>query len=399
MSIIAFQYSQDHLASGHDAVLGKGVTANAYSQLIGTPFSFSKSYWTNTAFDQDKPQDPGDGSNYHCYMGSNAQYAGTFGEVPAASKELWLRFVSWMYGTTPNGSSLDTSTNGTVFAQFYNWDGTRLKLVADLFTQSSGQLYYRLFKTTEGVDTLDRSYPLGSGSLYTAFDPVTKMAVYDFRVLLDATAGFIQVYDRTVTRIAEGIGPTVNTLPVTHVRINNVVLTGNQNLTYRFPMYQIVADEPTFGMAVMPLHAKSNGSYADQRSGSYAQFDKNYYNYTGRDTPVLERDETKSVKSSFVFQNAVDKALPANYNVLAVEARFGLDVTKVDLGSMALSGFLKNTVSGKEYSKDFYPVASNVNSFATGVPSVRQLRFDVNLDTGNPWQQGDLATIEFGIKL
>ena len=285
--------------------------------------------------------------------------------------------------------------------ELWNWNGTRMKKVADINISNSGSDYgvkYRVFAETEGVDTVTRIHSLGSLSSFTNFDPATNEGVYDFRFKLDELAGFIQVYDYTMTRKTEVLGPNKNSLAVTHAIVFPRRCSPYSHSDSQ-PLFHILANEPTFGMYVMPMRAKAEGSYQQQVTGGYQQFDKNYVEYVNRFMPVLKKETEAPVKYSYIPQNATDCGLPANYNVLAVEYKAAIDTTKSGLGDLTVNGFMKFIDSGQEFSKPLLSRQANESSIASQFPQVSVFRWDKNPVTGQNWQPGDLANIELGISL
>ena len=402
MSIIVMQSAQDGLVNNIDAVADKTVKQDRPPLLntgsyIGTGSLPLKRFYHDLAVNPS-----GYAGVYYfkqCRDANGAARDLSWGALPAGSKEFWLRTSALLTGSG-NGSVYFAYSTDIILIEFWNWNGTRMKKVADIVCggygySPQGAVQYRLFSPVEGNNTVIRTFSLGTIANFLTYDATSKEATYDIRFVFDKHAGFVQFYDYTTTRVAEVIGGTVDDLVPTHVGVPPVGFSGINNGEV-VPLFQIFADEPTFGMYVMPMHAKTNGSFAEQDSGGYTQFDKNYSNYVNRNVPYIKKDPDRIKKSSFVFQNATDKALPANYNILALEARVAFDITKMDLGALSVDGFLKFVDTGVEYSEPLRGVQPNVNSFTTLTPNISAMRFDKNPASGNSWQQGDLANIELG---
>lgn len=147
------------------------------------------------------------------------------------------------------------------------------------------------------------------------------------------------------------------------------------------------------------MRAKAEGSHQQQLSGGYTQFDKNYQEWLNRSIPVLRKDTEATVKYSYVPQNAADRALPANYSVLALEYRAAFDTTKTGLGALPVNGFIKFIGSGQEYPTLFKDRSSNQSSIASQIPVTSAIRWDKNPETNQNWTVADLANIELGFSI
>ena len=401
MAILGFMHAQDLLTNNYTAVADKISWGRVKPGVLASVTNESGSTYRQESFYKKfmlKVEDAGSYRYFPDYSQQNPR-DGFWAEVPADSSELWLRLYQMREYSSPSiYENIEYSTE-QLLLEFWNWNGTRIKKVADiLLPRSGGLVLYRVFAETEGVDTVTRTHSLGPLKSFVDFDPATNEGVYDFRFKLDELAGFIQIYDYTMTRKVEVLGPNKNSLAVTHATVFPRRCCAYSRSDSP-PLFHILANEPTFGMYVMPMRAKAEGSYQQQVTGGYQQFDKNYVEYTNRFMPILKKETEATVKYSYIPQNATDCGLPANYNVLAVEYKAAIDTTKSGLGDLTVNGFMKFIDSGLEFSKPLLLRQANESSIANQTPQVSALRWDKNPVTGQNWQPGDLANIELGISL
>ena len=402
MAILGFMHAQDLLTNNYMAVADKIPDGKVKPAVLASPYAVSNPGYLTENFFTKFMLNPANSDNYRYIADYSYQNPrdGFWSEIPEDSSELWLRIYQKMTYASTAYSYLEYNTWQTL-VEFYNWNGVRMKKVADIVVPSAyenGLVQYRLFADTEGADTVIRTHSLGALTSFTNFDPATKEGVYDLRFKFDELAGFIQVDDYTITRKTEVLGPNKNSLAITHATV-----FPRRCCPYSYddaqPLFHILANEPTFGMYVMPMRAKAEGSYQQQVTGGYQQFDKNYVEYTNRFMPILKKETEATVKYSYIPQNATDCGLPANYNVLAVEYKAAIDTTKSGLGELTVNGFMKFIDSGQEFSKPLLLRQANESSIANQTPQVSALRWDKNPVTGQNWQPGDLANIELGISL
>ena len=401
MAILGFMHAQDLLTNNYMAVADKIPNGRVKPGVLASVNNDGGSSFRQESFYRKFMLKVGDAGSQRYFPNYNYQNPrdGFWAEVPADSSELWLRLYQMRKHSTPTTNNYLEYDNAQLLLEFWNWNGTRIKKVADiLLPRSGGLVLYRVFAETEGVDTVTRTHSLGSLKSFVDFDPATNEGVYDFRFKLDELAGFIQNYDYTMTRKVEVLGPNKNSLAVTHATVFPRRCCA-YNRSDSPPLFHILANEPTFGMYVMPMRAKAEGSYQQQVTGGYQQFDKNYVEYTNRFMPILKKETEATVKYSYIPQNATDCGLPANYNVLAVEYKAAIDTTKSGLGDLTVNGFMKFIDSGLEFSKPLLLRQANESSIANQTPQVSALRWDKNPVTGQNWQPGDLANIELGISL
>lgn len=123
--------------------------------------------------------------------------------------EYWVRF-----GLRSAATSINTST-GSDFDQivFYNYNGTRYKMVAKLVLYVATWKFY-VYTATEGSDTVTYTHTFGAPTF--GIDANGNMYI-DVRVKLDAAAGFVQLYGTAGTLLAEQVGITSAGLQVTHI--------------------------------------------------------------------------------------------------------------------------------------------------------------------------------------
>ena len=401
MAILGFMHAQDLLTNNYTAVADKISWGRVKPGVLARISDDTSPTWRKENFFTKFMLKSADSANYRYFPSYDSQNPrdGFWAEVPTDSSELWLRLYQMR---SYAGSIYDylEYNSSQLLLEFWNWNGTRMKKVADISISNSSDEYgvkYRVFAETEGVDTVTRTHSLGSLRSFTNFDPATNESVYDLRFKLDELAGFIQIYDYTMTRKTEVLGPNKNSLTVTHATVfpRRLCPYGSESQ----PLFHILANEPTFGMYVMPMRAKAEGSYQQQITGGYQQFDKNYVEYVNRFMPILKKETEATVKYSYIPQNATDCGLPANYNVLAVEYKAAIDTTKSGLGELTVNGFMKFIDSGQEFSKPLLSRQANESSIASQFPQVTVFRWDKNPVTGQNWQPGDLANIELGISL
>ncbi len=403
MAILGFMHAQDLLTNNYTAVADKISWGRVKPGVLAAATSASSSIYRQESFYKKfmlKVGDAGSQRYFPSYSSQNPR-DGFWAEVPADSSELWLRLYQMRSSSSPSTYYYLESVTSQLLLEFWNWNGTRMKKVADIVLPASdggGVVLYRVFAETEDVDTVTRTHSLGALKSFVDFDPATNEGVYDFRFKLDELAGFIQIYDYTMTRKTEVLGPNKNSLAITHATVFPRRYCP-YDYTYSQPLFHILANEPTFGMYVMPMRAKAEGSYQQQATGGYQQFDKNYVEYTNRFMPILKKETEATIKYSYIPQNATDCGLPANYNVLAVEYKAAIDTTKSGLGDLTVNGFMKFIDSGQEFSKPLLLRQANESSIANQTPQVSALRWDKNPVTGQNWQPGDLANIELGISL
>ena len=402
MAILGFMYAQDLLTNNYMAVADKIPNGRVKPGVLAMRVSEGNGAWRKENFFTKFMIKVADVATMRWFPGYGSQNPrdGFWSEIPAESSELWFRLYQKMSIPATVYNYLESDAE-QVLIEFWNWNGVRMKKVADIIVPRSGGnglVQYRLLADTEGADTVTRTHSLGSLTSFTNFDPATNEGVYDFRFKLDELAGFIQIYDYTMTCKTEVLGPNKNSLAITHATVFPRRLCTYGPLTAQ-PLFHILANEPTFGMYVMPMRAKAEGSYQQQVTGGYQQFNKNYVEYANRFMPILKKETEDTVKYSYIPQNATDCGLPANYNVLAVEYKAAIDTTKSGLGDLTVNGFMKFIDSGQEFSKPLLLRQANESSIANQVPQVSALRWDKNPVTGQNWQPGDLANIELGISL
>lgn len=218
----------------------------------------------------------------------------------------------------------------------------------------------------------------------------------DVRVFLDATAGFVQVYDYTGLKIMEFLGKTTNgALPTHAIAASSNLLDYNSFV----PVFAIAANESTQGMYMVPMRAKAEGSLQNQDSG---------FTYTNVSTRPLTGGTgiQMTVGSGITGQytmtpkNMTDVALPANYVVRALQLSAALDGVSAQPTLMQPSHLVKFKSSSNVYS---YPVdegiVPNYNGPGNGKYQSRHKLLNLNPDTGVGWTVADMANIEIGFSI
>ena len=291
-------------------------------------------------------------------------------------------------------SSIGGNTN--TLCLFWNWNGTRYKKVAELYFESSAGIKYKTYTTSEGVDTVTSDNLIADYSKYPAKNTSEANMMFDFRIVLDQVAGFIQLYDYTGARKTEILGKTTEGLPVTHasVGLQYVANTSSADVA----LFAILANEPTFGMYMMPLLAKAAGTYNDQESGSHSPFTSALVSPVAGG-PVLSKDTDAIVGKRFSYktQNSVDTALPANYSLLSLHWKTTLETTSPGLSIPEAGLFIRSISRDTNIDQVTPKIQSNVDTLASGVYNVRSITLNKNPFSDTPLSLGDLDDFEFGL--
>ena len=321
-------------------------------------------------------------------------------EFPALSKELWIRFMD--YNNAYNvGDWYDQWSYGreSLFAKFFNITNGVKKLVAVIRAVSNNDrpsyLYYDLYGP-DGTTVIKKHVITEANKIRTNSD---GDGIVDLRFSFDKTAGFIQHYDYTTTRVAEVLGKTIDTLPVTHIVLYSDVILPN-DIANSEALSRIVANEPTFGMYVMPFYAKAEGTDQQHLSGNYSRFSRSRYSFSKTTGVGLEKPKSgEAAHYSYVPKTLLESGLPANYKVLSLQVNSVVDTTSPTLDPVVVNTYLKQVSTGTRFEIPQVPVKSNINSAITKRPQVRTSRWDKNPVTGQNWQPGDLADFEIGFKI
>jgi hypothetical protein len=318
-------------------------------------------------------------------------------EFPALSKELWIRFMDYndQY-SEPGRWNYDRES---LFAKFFNITNGVKKLVAVIRAGSNSAtpayLYYDLY----GPDgtTVIKTHAITEASKILSNS--NGDGIVDLRFSFDKTAGFIQHYDYTGTRVAEVLGKTIDTLPVTHIVLySDVILPSNSSISEA--LSRIVANEPTFGMYVMPFYAKAEGTDQQHLSGNYSRFSMSRYSFSKTTGVGLEKPESgEAAHYSYVPKTLLESGLPANYNVLSLQVNSVVDAITPTGDPVVVNTYLKQVSTGTRFEIPQVPVKSNIDSAITKRPQVRTSRWDKNPVTGRNWQPGDLVDFEIGFKI
>jgi uncharacterized MnhB-related membrane protein len=258
MSILGYVYLPD--VAGTDTELG----------TITTPAILPESPVSGTMVSIYPSSLPGDWYRQKAFGDTNSDTRATYfkdeafpilvTEFPALSKELWIRFMD--YNDQYSDGVWHDRWNyerESLFAKFFNITNGVKKLVAVIRAGSDSAtpayLYYDLY----GPDgtTVIKTHAITEASKIRSNS--NGDGIVDLRFSFDKTAGFIQHYDYTGTRVAEVLGKTIDTLPVTHIVLySDVILPSNYSISEA--LSRIVATQPTFGMYVMPFYAKAEGT-------------------------------------------------------------------------------------------------------------------------------------------
>ena len=163
-------------------------------------------------------------------------------------------------------------------------------------------------------------------------------------------------------------------------------------------LFAIVANEPTFGMYMMPLSAKAAGNYNDQDSGSHSTFAVPL-SVPVAAGPYLSKstDEIVGKRFSYKPQNSTDVALPANYSLLSLHWKSAIETTSPGLAVPKHGSFVRSA-SRKQNIDILEPVIQpNVDTISLGVYNIRSLNLNKNPFTNQPFTLADLDDLEFGI--
>ena len=321
-------------------------------------------------------------------------------EFPALSKELWIRFMD--YNDHYSDGVWHDRWNyerESLFAKFFNITNGVKKLVA-VIRAGSGEarpsyLYYDLY----GPDgtTVIKTHAITEANKIRSNS--NGDGIVDLRFSFDKTAGFIQHYDHTGTRVAEVLGKTIDTLPVTHIVLYSDVILPKAD-TRCEALSRIVATQPTFGMYVMPFYAKAEGTDQQHLSGNYSRFSMSRYSFSKTTGVGLEKPESgEAAHYSYVPKTLLESGLPANYNVLSLQVNSVVDAISPTGDPVVVNTYLKQVSTGTRFEIPQVPVKSNIDSAITKRPQVRTSRWDKNPVTGRNWQPGDLVDFEIGFKI
>lgn len=331
-------------------------------------------------------------------------------EFPALSKGLWIRFMD--YNDQYEDGLWHDQWNyerESLFAKFFNITNGVKKLVAVIRSSpgpnTPSYLYYDLYGPDE--TTVIKTHVITKASKILSNS--NGDGIVDLRFSFDKTAGFIQHYDYTGTCVAEVLGKTIDTLPVTHIVLYSDVILPNvyyksDSVTFiqgrSEALSRIVANEPTFGMYVMPFYAKAEGTDQQHLSGNYSRFSRSRYSFSKTTGVALEKPESgEAAHYSYVPKTLLESGLPANYNVLSLQVNSVVDAISPTGDPVVVNTYLKQVSTGTRFEIPQVPVKSNIDSAITKRPQVRTSRWDKNPVTGQNWQPGDLVDFEIGFKI
>lgn len=397
MSILAYNYQIDVVGSDLSAVMDipTPLIANPPQAQImvydtGIPNSGVESWKRRWGYDNA-------GNNPAGAFKQDTVYWTLAAAIPPASTEIWIRFLD--YDSYP-AIALDNYWNwyATVeVARFYNLTNGVWSLVAQiiLYPQNSN-VYYNVF-AADGT-TVVKQHIISSSSLIRT-DNATGDCIVDFRFKFDKVAGFIQHYDFSASRVKEVLGQTINDLPVTHILLSTMNLLCKSS-TWSSTVSRIIADEPTFGMYVMPFYAKGEGTSQQQEVGTYTRFSKGRKNFDSSWGVTLKKPTDNSeVKYSYLPKNLTEMGLPVNHNVLSMSIHASFDGTSATGDPIPTDIFLKDISTGNLHSIATTPAKTNISSSISGSPQVKVARWDKNPVTNQNWTPTDLSSFEIGFKI
>ena len=314
----------------------------------------------------------------------------TIGEIDYTvnpeNKEFWGRFLWKGQAEARTYSSTDFK-----LIEFWNFNGTRWKLISDLAINNAS-IRQCVYSTTEGSNAVVTTNTVVTTLSGIISDVAYNHKILDVRFLLDTIAGYIQLYNYTGTLIAEFLGTTTNTIQPTHIAVYNMLRGNHWN-----PIFAIAADEPTTGMFVVPLLAKSEGEEQDQDvGGSYTAFAKRMSQPGNFGTVSLTASQGVSKNYTYKPKSMADVNLPANYSVkdVKVSAIFEAQASKIDPVNVNIR--LRKPTTDATYSQAVDPIYPNVTAAVNHLHQVRHARFKTNPISGEAWQVTDFADIEFG---
>ncbi len=383
----------DYMASDITDALNTSqtVTFNKGQEAPGNQVFYAASTLGTENFWQKLPTSGSD-KVYRAFGTANQLPRNVFNVPGDVGNEFWYRMCQKMPGTPSYASG---TTNPLCL--FWNWDGTRYKKVAELYFDSSTPgIRYKTYSATEGNNTITTDNLVAAYSNYPARNASEANMMFDFRIVLDKVAGFIQLYDYTGARKTEVLGKTTEGLAVTHasVGLQNVVNTSSVDMV----LFAILANEPTFGMYMMPLSAKAPGTYNDQDTGSYSPFTAALVSPTSSG-PVLSKTTDSIVNKRFSYkaQNGTDVALPANYSLLSLHWKTTLESTSPGLAVPEMGCFVRSNSRAQNIDQLVPKIQPNVDTLSGGVYNVRSLTLNKNPFTNAALSLSDLDDFEFGI--
>jgi hypothetical protein len=166
MAILGFMHAQDLLTNNYTAVTDKISWGKVKPGVLASVTNDNNSIYRQESFYRKfmlKVGDAGSQRYFPSYYSQNPR-DGFWAEVPADSSELWLRLYQMRSYAGTTYDYLEYSSS-QLLLEFWNWNGTRMKKVADIVlpaTGGSGLVLYRVFAETEGVDTVTRTHSLGA---------------------------------------------------------------------------------------------------------------------------------------------------------------------------------------------------------------------------------------------
>lgn len=339
-------------------------------------------------------------------FGGRGWYMPTVGVIDYSDNpnknEFWMRFAQ---NAHPVKWSTDTYwdidfTMGRVLGTVNG----ALKVISTI-RYAGGNLLLDIHSPTAGNDAVVYTQVLCTDcdSKIAVRNPNDNTTVFDIRLKLDEVAGFVQVYDYAGVRKGEFLGRTTNALKATHIAVATVAMSlyWNNQGTVRPALYSIAADECTFGMVVVSLSPKAEGSEQGQDAGSNGTGLFGRLRRPNITTPVKITPEPGVTKTyTMVPDNTTDINMPANYTVKAIKLHGAYETASTDNATVPISQILKFKTGGDifTYPVDL-PVLSNQVFAITGKLQVSGTQLNNNPKTGLPWTVSDLADIEYGFSV
>ena len=179
MAILGFMHAQDLLTNNYMAVTDKISWGKVKPGVLPSVAKDSDSIYRQESFYRKFMLKVGDAGKQRYFPDYNYQNPrdGFWAEVPADSSELWFRLYQMRKHSTPSTYDYLEYGSSQLLLEFWNWNGTRIKKVADILLPSSGGgglVLYRVFAETEGVDTVTHTHSLGALKSFVDFDPATN---------------------------------------------------------------------------------------------------------------------------------------------------------------------------------------------------------------------------------
>jgi len=393
MTILAYVYPAD--IAGTDNQLAQTTEPKFTNDPYSTPLAsnvanttYTTNWYRQIAYDQN------DANGLGFFNESSNAYPIAVAEIPSDSTEIWLRCLDF------GGSTYKAYWSGSDknLLAFYNIQDGVKRLVSKLyFPSGSGTLTFAVYD--DAGTSIVKSHAVSAADNFRA-DATSKDCIADFRFVFDQVAGFIQHYDYSTELKSEVLGKTIGNYPVTHAVLYDAFIIPQQAVYGPKVVFRILANEPTFGMYVMPFLAKGEGSDQDHKYGTYARFAKCRKNFALSYGIALEKaEEGIDYRYSYLPNNLTEQGLPENHTVLSLSISSIIATTAPTADLLYPTTYLKDIATGEYYEQTMVPTKNNVD-YATGNnPAVRRERWDKNPVTGQNWEPTDLSNFEIGFKI